>query len=239
MRKFLKNTKGAVTVFVTLLLIPAILVSGTAVDLSRMHTARSIAHDANQLAANSVLANYDALLQNVYGLFGVMTDDPELAEMINDYIHLSIFGGNNSSGGLGTLQLFYGSDIRDAAITPQEEKHLRDRDVLRRQIEEYMKFRAPVIIVNEFLEMLDGSTLKNDADIIGEKMAIESAFEDIYFLYKRLYEAIVRGDNLTQTEARGGIAGATFGTVSSGLRTIRDQFAELRNVYTMMLQPMD
>jgi Flp pilus assembly protein TadG len=34
MRKFFKNTKGAVTVFVTLLLIPALLASGMAVDVT-------------------------------------------------------------------------------------------------------------------------------------------------------------------------------------------------------------
>lgn len=74
-----RDCKGAVTVFVTLLLIPAVLVSGTGVDLARLYTARSILHDANQLAANSVLASYDALLQDLYGLYGVMKDDPEFA----------------------------------------------------------------------------------------------------------------------------------------------------------------
>ena len=65
MKKLIKDAKGAVTVFITLLLIPAILVSGTAVDLARLHTARSILQDANQLAANSVLTQYNALLYDI------------------------------------------------------------------------------------------------------------------------------------------------------------------------------
>jgi len=62
LKNLIKNTQGAVTVFVTLLLIPAVLISGTAVDLTRIYTARSIVQDANQLAANSVLSQYNALL---------------------------------------------------------------------------------------------------------------------------------------------------------------------------------
>lgn len=80
MRKLFHNCKGAVTVMVTLLLIPSILVSGTGVDLARIYTAKSVVQDANQLAANSVLAGYEALLQDLYGLFGVMTEgsvDPD------------------------------------------------------------------------------------------------------------------------------------------------------------------
>ena len=65
MKRFFHNCKGAVTVMVTLLLIPAILVSGTGVDLARIYAARSVVQDANQLAANSVLASYEALLHDL------------------------------------------------------------------------------------------------------------------------------------------------------------------------------
>lgn len=106
-----RDCKGAVTVFVTLLLIPAVLVSGTGVDLARLYTARSILHDANQLAANSVLASYDALLQDLYGLYGVMKDDPEFAAMVDEYIQVAVFGEDWVDREAGTFQLFYGSEL--------------------------------------------------------------------------------------------------------------------------------
>ena len=147
MRGVFRNTRGAVTVFVTLLLIPAVLVSGTAVDLARIHTARSIVQDANQLAANSVLTQYNALLKDLYGVFGIAEDDPVLGQLLNDYIAVSIFGDSDQDRSLGTLQLFYGSNIRPADPHFADGKNLRNEDVLRRQIEEYMKFRGPVVIV--------------------------------------------------------------------------------------------
>ena len=99
MRKFLNNCKGAVTVFVTLLLIPAVLLSGTGVDLARIYTAKSILQDANQLAANSILADYDALLQDLYGLFAVTEKDEELKKLVNEYIKTAIYTSDGNQGG--------------------------------------------------------------------------------------------------------------------------------------------
>jgi len=231
MQEFIKNTKGAVTVFVTLLLIPAILVSGTAVDLARIHTARSIVQDANQLAANSVLTQYDALLKDLYGVFGVAEDDPVLARLLNDYIEVSIFGGSKQDKSLGTLQLFYGSNIYLDEPLFAEEKNLRNEDVLRRQIEEYMKFRGPVIIVQDLIEALgsdNSNTFKEDSDVISDKLEIDSAIAELYEKYKELYNAIIEADKCDQI---GGLVGGTVGTVSGRLVEICQEFINLKACY--------
>ena len=229
MCKFLKETKGAVTVFVTLLLIPAMLVSGAAVDIARIHTAQSIVQDANQLAANAVLTQYNALLHDLYGLFGVMAEDPTLAEMVNEYIKISIFGEDWNDKSIGTLQLFYGSDLQPAAILPAPDKDLRSADVLQRQIEDYMKYRAPVIIVKEVLEALSSNKLKEDTKIIDNKLAIDSGIADLYDVYKKLYDAIANADKCNQ--AIGGVGGGYFGSVSVSLRSIHDHFEMLYGCY--------
>ena len=228
-RKFIKNTKGAVTVFVTLMLIPAMLVSGTAVDLARLHTARSIVQDANQLAANTVLTQYNALLYDLYALFGVAEDDPILAQLLDEYISVSIFGEPGQDRSMGSLQLFYGSNLSLDDPNFAEDKNLRNEHVLRRQIEEYMKFRAPVIIVKEMLELLGSSTFKSDTAVIGDKLEIESAIADIHEKYKELYNAILAADKCNQIS--GGIVGGTVGTVSSSLDLIRIQFSNLKACY--------
>jgi len=229
MQKFLKDTKGAVTVFITLLLIPAVLISGTAVDLARIHTARSIVQDANQLASNAVLSQYNALLKDLYGLFGVAEDDPVLGQLLDEYIKISVFGEATQDKSLGTLQLFYGSDIRVTGPDFTENKNLRNADVLQRQIEEYMKFRGPVIIVQDVLELIGSSTFKADSAAINDKLEIESAIADIYEMYKQLYNAIVSADKCDRVGT--GIAGFTVGTVSSSLDNIRSEFINLKLCY--------
>ena len=230
MRRFFQNTKGAVTVFVTLLLIPAMLVSGTAVDLARIHTAYSIIQDANQMAANSVLTQYNALLYDIYGVMGVAKDDPIMAELLDSYIKVTVFGEGQADKELGSLQLFYGSDISMEEPLFPDGKNLRNEDVLRRQIEEYMKFRGPVLIVQKFLEVFKGNKIKEDTKVIEDKLNIESAISDIYEKYKELYDAINAADKCNQ--AIDGIAGGSFGAVSSALTSIREQFVDLKSCYS-------
>jgi len=205
------------------------LVSGTAVDLARIHTARSIVQDANQLAANSVLTQYNALLYDIYGLMGVAEDDPILAELLDAYIRVSVFGEETQSKDMGTLQLFYGANISTEAPLFPEKQNLGDNEVLRRQIEEYMKFRGPVLIVKEFIEALEGNKLKQDADIVKDKLEIDSTIADIYEKYKELYNSIIAADKCDQVN--GGIAGGTVGTVSSRLTALRTQFVNLEACY--------
>ena len=230
MRRVITDIKGAVTVFITLLLIPAILISGTAVDLARIHSARSVLQDANQLAANSVLTQYNALLYDLYGLFGVADDDPILGQLLDNYISVSVFGEPAQDMSLGTLQLFYGSDITLEESQIAQNMNLEDTSILRRQIEEYMKFRGPVIIVKEILEALEKNNLKADKEVIEDKTAIDKDVVELHDKYKELYEAIIAADKCLQIS--GGISGSNFGTVSSFLRSILEQFVDLKACYT-------
>ena len=195
MREFWKklrhDCKGAVTVFVTLLLIPMVLVSGSGVDLARIYAAKSILHDANQLGANAVLTQYDALLQDVYGLFGIMSKDKELATLVSGYLETAVFGEDWKDKSLGSFQLFYGSELKNSGVIPAAGKNLGNPEVLRRQIEEYAKLRAPVIIVDKILDTLDKlKQVSQDADAIQTKIEIDDKIEDIDDLYHDFYKKI-------------------------------------------------
>lgn len=191
-RKFGRDCKGAVTVFVTLMLVPAVLISGSGVDIARLYVARSELQDANQLAANSALASYDALLQDLYGLYGIMQSDAELASMMAEYIEVAVFGEDWKDRTMGNLSHFYGerSSLTVQAKTA-DGKNLKNPEVLRRQIEEYAKFRAPYIIAEEILGKLDTfEKVREDAAVIDDKMAIDDKIEEIDEIYEKLYRCI-------------------------------------------------
>lgn len=197
MKRFLHNCKGAVTVMVTLLLIPAILVSGTGVDLARIYTARSIVQDANQLAANSVLASYEALLQDLYGLFGVMSGgdvDPDT------YIKQAIEGGGWDKG-MGTFQIFYGSNLNASVLTPAAGQNLGNVPVFRRQIEEYSKLRAPAIIAELLMEKLDVfQKIQEDAKVIKKKLEVDDGVEELEKYYRKIYDHVKELDPVGERE---------------------------------------
>ncbi len=192
MKKLWQNRKGMVTVMVTLLLIPSLLVTGSAVDIARVYAAKSVLQDANQLAANSTLASYDALLQDLYGLYGITEGDDKLADMINEYIEVAILGQQGQNTDMGTLQLLYGSQLKPGTITAAPHQNLGNTEVLRRQIEEYAKFRVPVVLVDELLDRLDSfKKVQKDAEIIEDKMDLDDKLEDLTDAYEKMYDEIV------------------------------------------------
>lgn len=196
MRRLFHNCKGAVTVMVTLLLIPAILVSGTGVDMARIYSARSIVQDANQLAANSVLASYEALLQDLYGLYGVMNDGNCQTDQ---YVKWAVEGSGWDKG-LGTFQIFYGSNIHSQAPVPTQ--FLGETPVLRRQIEEYSKLRAPAVIAELLMDKLDVfKKIQEDAKVIKKKLEVDDGVEELEKYYKKIYNHLKALENCGRDEA--------------------------------------
>lgn len=225
MGRLLHNCKGAVTVIVTLLLIPAILISGTAVDVARVYSAKSTLQDANQLAANSVLASYDALLQDLYGLFAVMQNDPEFGTMVSDYVEMAVNGEDWVDRGMGTFQLFYGSDLQPGEITPAAGQHLGNVAVLRRQIEEYAKFRAPAIVAELLLEKLDVfQKVQEDAKVIKKKLEVDDGVEELEKYYKKIYD---RANSLAQCRQD---EKDIMAQVSSSAATIKKYFESISEI---------
>lgn len=239
LQRLKRDCKGAVTVFVTLMLVPAVLISGTGVDLARLYVARSEIQDANQLAANATLASYDALLQDLYGLFGVMQTDGELAEMMEQYIRLALFGEDWNDRGMGTFSHFYG-DASSLAVTAKaaDEKNLENTEVLRRQIEEYVKFRAPAIIVNEVLDKLDTfEKIKEDAKVIKAKMDVDDKVDEIEKEYEKLYECIENVNKAKSTEA--GAVSSVNSFIDRMRETVFDLFGTRDNYSSMVRDEND
>lgn len=227
---------GAVTVLVTLLLIPAVLITGTGVDLARIYTSRSVLQDADQLALNSVLADYNALLQDLYGLFGVTLEDEELKNLVNKYVEKAIFAKDSSVTGNNLLRLFYGTDAQ-TEIKTGEGQDLGNIDQLRRQIEEYSKIRAPIILANEVIDRLKSfSKVNADADIIEDKIDIEEKIEDIDKYYEKIFQTLeyldgskeVGGQN--QYEGYKALEDAALITINGVLINLESNFHEMLRI---------
>ena len=234
MRKLIACCKGAVTVMVTLLLIPAILVSGTGVDLARLYAAKSTLQDANLLAANSALAQYDALLQDLYGLFGIMQSDHEFATMVDSYLQTAVLGEDWFNRDLGTFQLFYGSDLETTGIVPKAGQNLGNADVLRRQIEEYAKLRAPVIVAEEVLSKLDTfEKVQEDAKIIKEKLEVDDKVENVDKAYRKVYKCI---QDIKPCEQYQRNAIDNINTILSAIHGEFQRMNQLRSLYKQRLE---
>ncbi len=224
---FFNNERGAVTVLVTLMLIPVMLITGMSVDLTRIYTANSLLTNANELAGNALLTEYDALLQDLYGIYAITTEDEELKVMVNEYIEIALFNENEEKE-LGTLQPFYGSK-KEENCNVEWSKSLAEQQVLKRQIEEYAKYRVPVYMIEDFFKIIEQfEKIQEDAEIIDDMKGINKEIESMLTNYENIYKMILIIDNFRNIEKE------VFTEINTMLNLINKQFVLLFDLSVSM-----
>ena len=85
MLQFFQKTKGSVTIFLVIILVPVIAVCTIFVDASRIKLAQGMAQSSADLALNTVLTQYDEKLSDYYGLMASCQDVEEFYGVSQQY----------------------------------------------------------------------------------------------------------------------------------------------------------
>ncbi len=181
MKVFQKNN-GAVTLFLILILVPVLALSGIFVEISRIELAKPILTSSADLALNTALTNYDSKLKEYYGLMGSSQDTKDTLDVAEEYFKNCL---NSQLVDEELLDQWWekvtgiannGGQLigRDNIITTEQENianlllmeipeltasgvsnaNLSNPVFLQSQIVEFMKYRAPVELVTGLLERL-------------------------------------------------------------------------------------
>lgn len=152
MWNFFYKEKGAISVFLCLILLPTLLIGGMTVDASRIYMSKQVISDAGEMAMNAGLAQYNERLHDEYGMF-VMEKSPEtISAELEGFFNASL----NGSGIPGTedykriLHLLE-EDFDALGVAGSE---IYRTEVEKQQIIEYMKYRAPVCLTELVLEKI-------------------------------------------------------------------------------------
>ena len=227
MNKFFRKTKGAISIFLVLIMLPMFTCAGLIVDGARISAARTSVTGAGDLAMNAALSEYDEILKDVYGLFAMSETTEELEANVSRYFsntinNEGILQGSDSYtrsfiNSIGSL--FSTDDVTfDNIVDTQVESFnlievsnsaLANPTVLERQIIEYMKYRGPVSMGSGLLTKLGciGETSKQtkalEAKVDYEKKldtvqdACETAYSAINSFNSQVDNSKYKGDYLT------------------------------------------
>lgn len=191
-----RRIKGAISIFLVIITIPTMLLSAVLIDGSRMASANAMAQEATDLAASSVLADYNQTLKDQFGLFALNESDgdklksiyqeslnatllaygmgdSEYSERIWDIMKTTIIG-QKSYMGESFLNLY---DFKVDECTMESIHPLIDKNVLESQMVEYSKFRGLYVMADrlEIFRSLGGlkaEAEKNEetAEVMEDKM---------------------------------------------------------------------
>ncbi len=193
-----RRVKGAVSIFLVIILIPTMLLSAVLIDGARMQSARAMTQEAADLAAASALAAYNVDLKETYGLFAIadkddvesiykeslsatlmasgITDDADYADRIWELLKIQA-GLGNPYKGQSFLNL-YDFQVDEAAVTPMYS--LANTAVLENQMVEYAKYRGVYIaadrmeLISKFNEMKKQAQENAEAsDAIEDRMKVD------------------------------------------------------------------
>ncbi|MDR0446825.1 MAG: DUF5702 domain-containing protein, partial [Oscillospiraceae bacterium] len=228
--KMRSSSRGAVSVFLTIILVPCIACTSLFVDLARVRLAKNLAESAGDLALNSLLTHYDFDLNDFYGLVASCPNIEEFYDVSAGYFTRMLKSQGLNDDEAKTLisrvmVLLDNEEVSDLLkmevktdpgeiITPVEGANLANPTVMKDQLIEFMKYRAPINIMAGFLEELaeNSEALKDaedDQELVSAKQSYYEAenrlMERAYEIYKRLeaYQKLTPAENeLKEIEKR-------------------------------------
>lgn len=218
-RKWKKRIDGAISLLMVAILLPTMLLSGLMVDLSRYNMAKAMISSAGDLTMNAALADYDGILQDVYGLFAVSQTDDDLFNNLSKYFQTTLVSkgvvseadsedyvktlldnvfsymalGENNEAKITNL---FDMEVKtDSPVSGAAGSTLENPNILKKQIVEYMKYRAPINCAMSFFSGLSALT-KSDkqADVVEAKVDAETAVREVSKGANSLWKAIKKYD---------------------------------------------
>lgn len=213
---FYRNN-GAITVFLSLILVPILILAGIAVDAIRIYGAKAIVSGSAELAMNTGLASYDQVLKDVYGILSISADENELTNNLIKYFENTINSMGLELNEEDSYTKAIIQDIKNMISSPEklEFNNLIDMETVnfvakgvdgtqlyypetvKRQIVEYMKYRGVVSLGSNFLDKANMfKEVPKQQEVIETKVEYENSLSDIDSACKEIYIAITKYNNL-------------------------------------------
>ena len=186
--------RGMITVFVTLMMVPVVVITGIMVDFARIKLYSSQAVMAADAYGEAILSEYDNLLKELYGLFSV-TQNEEGMKAVGELASYAenAFKPNQDGRGLSGFMPYQNADV-ELIYENVEGASLSNSNVLMTQISDFMRFRIVEEVLGEdegILETLDEfDSMDNDMDTMDKRNDLTDSSQDVLEEIGEYYEIL-------------------------------------------------
>ena len=192
--KLRKNMNGVITVFVVLIMVPVVVITGIMVDMARLKLFAVQVAFASDSYGEVILSEYDNVLKELYGLFAVTQNEDGLAaiEEYAEYIGYSFKPNGNRSELSGAM--FFGDADVSFEYENIEDASFSNSNVLMTQVADYMEFRVVEQVLDEtgVFDMIDGfKNMQNDNEAISAVKDVGDGSEKVLGEIETYYKLLV------------------------------------------------
>ena len=139
-KKLIKCAKGAVSLFLVVLLLPFTEIATLLISAQRYNASIALLDEVMDSSAISTLSDYDAYVRDRFGLFTI-SQKKDISENFNSY-----FNYNKD----GLLRNAFSDNL---TLTAKGNLSLDDKDIMLAQIKEYNKLNAPIKMINDGFDL--------------------------------------------------------------------------------------
>ena len=203
--KIFYNKHGSLTIFMSLILTMVMIFTTVLIDGGRIILARNVVSGAGDMALNAGHTYYNSVLQDTYGLFAVSKNMDDLKENLEVYFEATLKSSGLHDQGLVkelvdiALSGSNGDEISDIMkmkladggfeVSQAAGANLSNANILRAQVLDYMKYRAPAVIGYGFLEKMNIlKSLPAQQKALEDKKDYEKKLKEIQKLCISIYE---------------------------------------------------
>ncbi|MEE1124897.1 MAG: DUF5702 domain-containing protein [Acutalibacteraceae bacterium] len=184
---FFNKTKGAISIFLVIILVPMMTVSSLFVDAGKVKLAKGVAESAGDLALNTALTDYDTELKDMYGIFATAQDTSELFDKLEDYYRTCITSSGvseeDAQGYVDQIMAQLGlvadgddtadilnMELTDFNLAKRNDATLANATIIEKQIVDFMKYRAPINTGLSFLSSIQSfTTLSKQTELVDKR----------------------------------------------------------------------
>lgn len=165
------NSKGAISIFLIIILMSSTIFGGFFIDASRIVVAERKTQNVLNSAARSVMAEYD---ENLVGEFGIYALNKDSDKEFNRYLETNI---KERHKGIRFI------DYKIESYEIEGVQELLSSDSLNEQIMEYMKYKAPVIatvrVIDKFKRAFSTNATKAYKSVKNTDAAFKTAKQSV------------------------------------------------------------
>lgn len=154
-----RNNKGGITLFLAIIFMALLVLAGVFIDAARIAVAERKVQSSLNTTVRSVLAGYDKELIGQFGIYGL---DGKSEKAVIKADVLKYFQANLKERHQGIKFINY--EVNPENITISASGNLLTDETYKRQILEYMKYKAPITMTENLIEKFKNAKM-------GEKIA--------------------------------------------------------------------
>lgn len=218
---FIGKERGTITVLATLLLIPTVFFTGFIADLIRIKAYSDMAAMAADSYGEAVIAEYDNLLKDLYGLFAVTQEEDGIAEMeaVGGAIAWDFDPSGRDAGRTGVDQAIrrlgiLPPSVDEGSFMPMkgvnasldyeliEDANLKNRNILATQINDFTLIRIGQILMddeNKLVDVMDMTErMEGDCRIVNKKIDYDDKAMEALEAVKEFYDKAKQFEDYTK-----------------------------------------